>query len=195
MRIAGRKIGWVGIVLLGVAAATGAGPSYLKLVRSAPLEGATVDFQAATRSYWQLTVSSPVGVDRPDLRLEITNHGSEPWLFSATGGGSLTLERVDGTPLKHWVRARGERRIEWMLVSPGESYTSLCQAEVKGLKDGTRELVYTSADGTQSGFAPLAAGKYKLQFHYQNAPAQSIDGRTTWTGNVETAPIEFEVGD
>ncbi len=113
---------WTAAVWLGVVAAFGAGPGYLKLVRSAPHDGATVDFQAATRSHWQVTVSSPVEADHPDVRLEITNHSDEPLLFSATGGGALVLERADGTPLKTWVRARGERRIEWLLVSPGESY-------------------------------------------------------------------------
>ncbi len=66
--------------------------------------------------------------------------------------------------------------------------------EIKWSKETqARELIYTSADGTQFGFAPLAAGKYKLHFRYENSTANSIDGRKTWTGKAETAPVEFEV--
>ncbi len=86
------------------------------------------------------------------------------------------------------------RRIEWLLVSPGESYTSACQVEVKCLADGTtRQLTYTSADGAMFTFEPLNPGKYKLRFRYENSTPQVIDGQTTWTGKSETAPVEFEI--
>ena len=194
MRGRKERLACTGITLLGLMVLAGAAPTYFRFVRSAPLAGAEVDFQAATRSDWKLTVASQVGADRPDLRLEITNHSKTTWLFPDNGGGSLILERADGTQLKSSIRARALRRIDWLLVSPGETYTSLCQVEVKCLPGGTtRQLTYTSADGTMFSFEPLEPGKYKLRLRYENSISQSIDGQQTWVGKAETAPVEFEI--
>ncbi len=152
-------------------------------------------FRAAARSQWQTDRQlSPVGVDRPDLRVEIKNGSERAYLFPTIGAGWLTLERADGQKLQSSVRARAQRRIDWLLVPAGESYTALCQVEVKCLADGkTRQLTYTTADGTMFTFEPMSPGKYKLQFRYEMPQSQTIGDQSTWAGNVTTEPVEFEI--
>jgi hypothetical protein len=187
---------WAATVLIGARSLAGAEPPYLEWHRSAPTEGAVVDFRVATRSHWRFTVSSPVGVDRPDLRIEISNNSKTGYLFPAISAGWLTLERVDGKELKSFIRARGERRIEWLLVPPGETYAALCDVQVKCLADGkTRQMTYTSADGTMSTFEPMSPGKYKLHFRYELSNSQTIGEYATWAGKAVTGAVEFDITD
>ena len=193
MRLRFRRTAVVLAILGGTWVFAGAAPLFLRMVHSEPCTVNQVDFRAATQDTWH---NPPVGEDKVDIRLEITNLSDTALLFPTFDTFQPTLQTADGKDVPIGGGRNGTLRGAIpVLVAPHETYALCRPAHLYWTDEGkVRRLRYIDGTGMQYSYGPLPAAKYSLRFSYKNDAQQDIDGHACWIGDAKTEKVEFEIG-